>query len=104
MEYRRGRDRTLLCLDVCCPDYLAPFFGFLDDELTEVGGRTRERRPAEVGKPCLDLGLGEGSIDLTIELVDDFNGRILGCYNSLPPGCFVTRHKFTYRWYVWQQR
>ena len=30
--------RSLRRLDICCPDHLAPFLGFVCDQLAEVGG------------------------------------------------------------------
>jgi len=64
-----------LRLDVEGPDDVAPLLGFLGDELAKVGGRTRKHGAVEIGKPRLDLGIGEAGIDLLVELVDDFGGR-----------------------------
>ena len=41
-------------------------------------GEPRKRRAAQVGKPRLQLGIGETGIDLLIELVDDLGRRVLG--------------------------
>ena len=38
------------------------------------------------------LGIGEAGIDLLVELVDDFSGRVLGCADAIPNTCLVTRH------------
>src|SRR5262245_29176582 len=54
-------------LDVSGPDYLAPFLGFVGDELAEVGGRARKRRAAQVGKLRLDFQIGQRGVDLPIE-------------------------------------
>ena len=40
----------LFRLDVGGPDHLAPFLGFVGDELAEVGGRDREHVATEVGE------------------------------------------------------
>ena len=37
----------------------------------------------QVGKPRLDLGLGEPCIDLPVELLDNFDGRVLGRADSI---------------------
>jgi len=55
-----------LRLDVGVPDHLAPFLGLVGDELAKVGRREREHDATQVGKPRLDLGVGEASIDLFI--------------------------------------
>jgi hypothetical protein len=46
-----------VCLDVGCPDHIAPLLGFVGNELGEAGGRERERVATEVGKPRLDWSL-----------------------------------------------
>ena len=56
-------------------DHLAPFLGFVCDELSEVGGRPA-KRAAQIGKPRLDLGIGKPSVDLLVELVDDLDGCV----------------------------
>jgi hypothetical protein len=45
-EGRSGRG-----LDAGRPDHLAPFLGFIGDELTEVGGIHWHWNAAQVGKP-----------------------------------------------------
>src|SRR5262249_59376490 len=62
-------------LDVEGPDDLAPLFGFVGDELAKVGGREREHVATQVGKPRLHLGIGEASVDLLVELLDDLGRR-----------------------------
>src|SRR4051812_7078709 len=49
---------------------LAPLFGFLNDQLAEVSGRTRKHRAAEVSEPRFHVGIGESRIDLLVECVD----------------------------------
>jgi hypothetical protein len=60
-------------------DHLRPFLGFVGDELAKVGGREREHVATQVGKPRLDLRIGEASVDLSVELVDDLGRRGLRC-------------------------
>jgi hypothetical protein len=45
------------------------------DKVAKVSGRKRERVATQIGKPRLVLRIGEASVDLLIELVDD-PGRI----------------------------
>ena len=47
-------------------------------KLAEVGGRARKHGAAQIGKPRLNLGIGEGGVDLVVELVDDLGRRALG--------------------------
>lgn len=67
---RRARI-PLLRLDVGSPDHLGPLLSFFGDELRKVGGRAAKHRAVQVGKPRLDLGIGEAGIDLLVELVDN---------------------------------
>jgi len=52
MECRRDDD-GLFRLDVGSPDHLGPLLGFVGDERADKG------RASQVGKPRLDLGIGE---------------------------------------------
>src|SRR5262249_15792726 len=71
-----------LRLDACELDHLAPLLGLFSDELCEVGGGPRNGGPAQNGKPRLELGIGEGGVNLSVELVDNFHGRGLGNSNA----------------------
>ena len=84
MEYQDGLP-GLVRLGAGELDHLAPLLGLIGDELAEVGGRARKHRAAHVGDPRLDLGIGEARIDLLVELVDDFGGRVLGRAEALHP-------------------
>jgi hypothetical protein len=48
---------------------LPPFLGFFDDELAEVGGRTRKRAATRVRKLALEVGIRQASTDHDIELI-----------------------------------
>src|SRR5262249_50913566 len=76
-------------------DHLAPLLGFLSDQLAEVSGRTRKHRATEVSEPRFDVGIGEAGIDLLVELVDDFGGRVFGRADPVPNTCLVARHELT---------
>src|SRR5215467_12788670 len=77
-------------------DHLGPLFGFLADELAEVGGRARKHRAAEVGKPRFNLGISEARIDLIIELLDNLDGRVPGCANAKPLARLIAGHEVTH--------
>src|SRR3974390_1847632 len=62
-------------------DHLGPLFGVVGDKLAEVGGRTWKHPRAQLGKPRLELGVGQSSVDLPVELVDDLGRRVLGYAN-----------------------
>ena len=69
-------NRWRMCLlqrDVGRADHAGPLFRIAPDKLSEIGGRTRERLAAKVGKPRLHPGIGEGRIDLLVEPVDDLD-------------------------------
>jgi hypothetical protein len=63
-----------LRLDVGRSDHLAPPFGFISDKIAELGRRRRAWKATEVRESLLDLWIGKSSIDLAIELVDEFGG------------------------------
>jgi hypothetical protein len=67
-----------ICLDACELDHLAPLFGFLSNEFPEIGGRPPKHRAAQVGKLRLDFQIGKRGVNLPVELVDDFGGRVFG--------------------------
>src|SRR6266571_2728440 len=67
----RARLPALFRLDIGRPDHLGPLFGFLGDELAELGGRTGKYRAAQVSEPRLQLGIGEPGVNLLVELVGD---------------------------------
>ena len=73
-----------LRLDVGRPDHLASFVGLFGDELAEVGGRDDKRRASQVGKPCLDFGIGKARVDFLVELLDDLGRRGFRCADAEP--------------------
>src|SRR5882724_3741152 len=58
-------------------DHRAPFVGFVRNELGEVGGRAWQHNRGKLGKPLLDLGIGEAGIGLLIALGDDLGRGVL---------------------------
>src|SRR5262249_41560444 len=74
-------------------DDLAPFLGFVGDELAEVGRGARKQRAAQVREARLDLGIGEADVNLLVELLDDLGGRVLGPAHAEPPTCLIARHE-----------
>jgi hypothetical protein len=80
-----------LRLDVEGPDDVAPLLGFVGDEFAKVSGREREHVATQVGKPRLDLGIGEASVDLLVELIDDLGRRGLRCAEAVPNTPLVAR-------------
>ena len=62
--------------------------------LPKSAGEPALARAAQVGKPRLHLGIGEGRVDLLVELVDDLGGRVLGCADAVTKCRLVARHEF----------
>src|SRR5499433_3737860 len=83
-------------LDACELHHLAPLLGFLGDQLAEVSGRTRKHRAAEVSEPRFHVGIGEASVDLLAELVDDLGRRGLRCADAVPIARLVARHELSH--------
>ena len=79
LQVRKRAAQGLGGSDVSLPDHLGPLFGFVGDELSEVGGRACKRRGTQVSETCLHLGLRKDRIYHGIELLNDFYRRILGC-------------------------
>src|SRR5262245_23546688 len=74
---RRGAAREGQEGDAGELDHLGPFFGFVGDELSKVGGRADKWCFSEVSQPRLHLGIGEGRVDLLVELVNNLGRRVL---------------------------
>src|SRR5262249_32051301 len=73
--------------------HLGPFLNVLGDELAELGGRTCKRRVAKVCNPRFHRGIGENSIDLLVEFLDDIGGRILWRADTQPRARIIARQK-----------
>src|SRR5262245_56221626 len=93
----------LFCLDPCRPDDFCPLFSFFDDQPAEIGGRASEHRTSKIGKPGLDLGIGEGSVELLVELVDDLGRCVLRCADAIPCASFEAWHGIADGWNVWER-
>src|SRR6185503_13302114 len=76
-------------LDLGRADDLAPLFGFLGDQLAEVGGRPAERGGAQVREARLQLRIGEARIHQLVELLDDVGGRVLRRAQAVPAAGLV---------------
>ena len=74
-------------LDACELDHFGPLFGIVGNKLAEVGGGTWKHRRAQLGKPRLEPGGGQPSVDLLVELVDDHYRRISGHPDAIPRAC-----------------
>src|SRR5579862_2506177 len=68
--------RRLLRLHPRRSDDLGPLLGFVGNQLCEFRGEATEGGGTECRKACLHLGIGKGRINLPIELLDDFFGRV----------------------------
>src|SRR5215831_10196190 len=85
--------RGSLRLNVRRTDHLGPLLGFRRDEAAKVGGRARNHCTAQIGEPCLKLGIGEARVDLLVELVDDLGRRGLRCADAEPDGRLIPSHE-----------
>src|SRR5215831_13118033 len=75
-------------------DHLGPLLNVVGDVPSKVGRRASEQgRTAEVGKLSPDLWIGESSVDLIVELHDDFNGRFARGADTEPRGDLVTQQE-----------
>src|SRR6516225_8776943 len=76
--------RCSLCLDVGCPDNLAPLFSFCGNELSEICWGARKHRAANVGKPRFHPGVNETTANFLVEFVDDPGGSVPGRTDAIP--------------------
>src|SRR5882762_5655138 len=83
-------------LDVGRADDLAPFLGFVGNDLAEVGGRAGNQGATEVGQPDLQLGIGEAGIGFLVQLLDDLVGRFPGPADAIPRARLIARHEFAH--------
>src|SRR5947209_7174041 len=92
--HRYGRSVASICLSSRELDHLGPLLNVVGDVPSKVGRRASEQgRTAEVGKLSPDLWIGESSVDLIVELYDDFNGRFARSADTEPRGDLVTRQE-----------
>jgi len=68
----------MLSTPITTPSLLR-FFG---NETTEVARRADKRCASQVGKLRLHFGIGESSVDVVVELVDDLDRCGLGCADA----------------------
>src|SRR5262245_20908670 len=89
-----GRDRVgSLRLDAGGLDHFGPLLGFGSNVLAEISGWATERCGAEVGKPRLDLGIGEASVDCPVEVFDNLCRRALRRTEAAPEARLITRQE-----------
>src|SRR5215470_5703921 len=87
----------LVWLDIGDRNQFAPLLGFVGDVLRELRRRTREHDDTQVGKPRLNLGIGEARVDLRVDLVDDPDWRVPGSSDAAPATRLETGHGFSDR-------
>ena len=83
---------------------LPHFLGFVGDDFCEVGGRARHALAAQVGQPRLESLVGEACIDRFVELVDDFDRRVLRRGDAFERRRLVARQEFADRRQIRQRR
>src|SRR5262249_31071547 len=86
-------ETKLLRFDTRELDHLGPLLGFACDHLGELSRRSRQRLAAEVGKPRLDLGIGEASVDRPVERFDNLCRRALRRTEAAPEARLITRQE-----------
>src|SRR5215472_14562258 len=96
-----ARDR-LHWLDVGRHNHLAPFLGFVGDELAEISGRACKHRAAQIGKPCFEFWICNADIDFLVQSFDELYGRALRSTNAVPCTCLVVWQRVAQKRNVWQ--
>src|SRR5262245_5510955 len=70
-----NRTDTSLRLNAGALDHLCPFLGLRGHEGIGLGGREHDRLGSDIGKARQDRRIGECSVDLAIEPLDDLARR-----------------------------
>src|SRR5262245_57562035 len=91
-----SESHVLLGLNVRRPDHLAPLFSFVRNEPTEFGGSPRHWNGAQICKLCFYVGVGEASVYLLVELLNDLVRRVLGRTYPLPATGLISRQKLSH--------
>src|SRR5262249_61911868 len=73
-----------LQLDIGDPDHLAPLFGFVGNQLAEIGGRAGKHRAAEIGELRLEVVIRNADIDGRVQFFDDLSRRVFRCADAGP--------------------
>ena len=88
------RDRSLAALfrfQIGRFDHSSPFLGLLGEVLSKFGGRSNKGKGAQLRKSGLQLCVGEASIDLPVQLIDNLGARVSWSANAVPGARLVTR-------------
>src|SRR5215470_7234710 len=95
-DYGTSRRPRSFRLDVRRADHLCSLLGFFGNERFEIGRRATEDNPAQVHELCLQFGIGEASIDLLVELVDDPGRCPCRCAEAEIAARLIARHEFAH--------
>jgi hypothetical protein len=86
--------------DIGRPDDLSPFFGVFGDKFADVNGRSGKHGRSKIGKPCLDFGIGERRVNLTVELADGLSRSVARRAEAYPRARVVARYEIADTWKV----
>ncbi|SRR5258706_3894228 len=89
----------LFWLDVGSADYAGPLVSVPDDERAEIRSRHRQWNGHQLLKSCFYFWVGQTSINLSVESVDDRSRGAFWRANSYPTSRLIPWHKFTDGWY-----
>ena len=81
---------------------LAHFSVSVATKLPKSEGEPAITVPPRSANRALSLGIGEGGVDLVVELVDDLGRRAGGSANAVPAARLVARHELVHRRHVRQ--
>src|SRR5258708_15073978 len=95
MEYPASEAASLR-LDAGEFDHLAPLFGFVGDQLSELSRRSRQRHAAEVSETGLHLEISKAGVYCLVELVNNLRRCVLGRADAEPGARLVARHNFAH--------
>src|SRR5689334_24037503 len=91
----RHRSASLLDLHPHRPDDGSPLFGFISDELCEIGGRTRHHSSTLFCETSLNVGIPDAGVYLAVELINDPGWRSAWRADAEPSNCLVAGNELT---------
>jgi hypothetical protein len=63
----------------------------------KLQGGTRKHGDTDVGKPGLNVAIGQAGVDLVVQLIDDCGGRVSRSDNATKAACLEAGDRFRYR-------
>src|SRR5215470_12465731 len=81
-------------------NHLGPLFGFVGNDLSEISGGHGHRHAANLAESCLQSGVGQSGVDLSVQPCDDVGRRTLRSHETPPGRCFISWEEIADGWQI----